>query len=131
MDKRIEMELMNDEEKQAIEMMEIIVDECKLENKREGYEGTYYDGDTPIPYKEYEIILNLSTKLQKENKELKSKTQIISPLYVKENYIPKLKIQELINKLEKDIENTKNKLNNGYCDYIRKARLKAFINKMN
>ena len=45
--------------------------------------------------------------------------------------LSELKIQELINKLEKDIENTKNKLNNEYCDYIKKARLKAFITKMN
>ena len=58
---------MSEEEKKAIEIIEIIVDECKLENKRKGYEGTYYDGDTPIPYKEYEIVLNLITKLQKEN----------------------------------------------------------------
>ena len=60
-----------EEEKKAIEMIEIIVDECKLENKRKGYEGVYYDGDTPIPYKEYEIVLNLITKLQKENEKLK------------------------------------------------------------
>lgn len=50
---------------------------------------------------------------------------------IKENYISKEEIQKLINKLEKDIENTKNKLNNECCDYIRKARLKAFITKMN
>ncbi len=61
--------MLSEEEKKAIKMIEIIVDECKLENKRKGYEGTYYDGDTPIPYKEYEIILNLITKLQKENEE--------------------------------------------------------------
>ena len=54
--------MLSEEEKKAIKMMEIIVDECKLENKRKGYEGTYYDGDTPIPYKEYETVLNLVTK---------------------------------------------------------------------
>lgn len=63
--------MLSEEEKKAIEMIEIIVDECKLENKRKGYEGVYYDGDTPIPYKEYEIVLNLITKLQKENEILK------------------------------------------------------------
>ena len=62
---------MSEEEKKAIEIIEIIVDECKLENKRKGYEGTYYDGDTPIPYKEYGIILNLITKLQKEIQDYK------------------------------------------------------------
>ena len=58
--------MLSEEEKKAIKMMEIIVDECKLENKRKGYEGTYYDGDIPIPYKEYETVLNLVTKSEKE-----------------------------------------------------------------
>ena len=58
--------MLSEEEKKAIRMMEIIVDECKLENKRKGYEGTYYDGDTAIPYKEYETVLNLVTKLEEE-----------------------------------------------------------------
>ena len=66
---------MSEEEKKAIEMIEIIVDECKLENKRKGYEGTYYDGDTPIPYKEYGIISNLITKLQKEVEHQKEKRE--------------------------------------------------------
>ena len=57
---------MTKEQEEAIKMIEIIVDECKLENKRKGYEGTYYDGDTPIPYKEYEIILNMLKAKDKE-----------------------------------------------------------------
>ena len=65
--------MLTEKEKKAIKMMEIIVDECELDNKRNGYEGTYYDGDTPIPYKEYKTILNLITKLQKENEELSEK----------------------------------------------------------
>lgn len=67
--------MLSEEEKKAIEIIEIIVDECKLENKRKGYEGTYYDGDTPIPYKEYGIILNLITKLQKEVEHQKEKRE--------------------------------------------------------
>ena len=47
-----------------------------------------------------EILLNLLEKQQKEIKELKSKTQIISPLYIKENYISKEAIREKIKELE-------------------------------
>ena len=54
-----------------------------------------------------EIILNLLDKQQKEIdrleleiKDLKSKTQIISPLYVKENYVLKGVIREKIEELK-------------------------------
>ena len=50
--------------------------------------------------KTLKIIINLLEKQQKEIKELKSKTQIISPLYIKENYLPKEAIRKKIKELK-------------------------------
>ena len=97
------------EEKKAIEMIEIIVAECKLENKRKGYEGTYYDDDTPIPYKEYEILLNFITKLQKENE--RNKKLLANNLASNLNESIKAK-----NKAENDLED----LNEGWKIEIEK-----------
>lgn len=65
-----------------------------------------------------EILLNLLEKQQKEIKELKSKTQIISPLYIKENYISK----EAIRKKIKEIEE------NGYWDFLEERDCEKTIN---
>lgn len=62
--------------------------------------------------------LNLLEKQQKEIKELKSKTQIISPLYIKENYISK----EAIRKKIKEIEE------NGYWDFLEERDCEKTIN---
>lgn len=103
---------MSEEEKKAIEMLEIIVDECKLENKRKGYEGTYYDGDTPIPYKEYEIVLKLITRLKKESKD-------------KDN-----KVRKIINRLDNDYKRiTETKSDGKHWDDYSKCRLKAYRTK--
>ena len=46
-------------------------------------------------------------QLEKENKELKEKTQIISPYYVSQNYIPKSKIKEKIKELKTNLSSVK------------------------
>lgn len=60
----------------------------------------------------------LIEKQQKEIEELKSKTQIISPLYIKENYLPK----EAIRKKIKEIEE------NGYWDFLEERDCEKTIN---
>ena len=59
MDKRIGVELMNDEEKQAIEFL----NECVIKK-------ILFEEDFTLH--QINIVLNYITKLQKENKELKS-----------------------------------------------------------
>lgn len=80
-----------EEEKQAIK-------ECESLIKKEYYGDMYFCERRSI-----QIVLNLLEKQQKEIdrleleiKDLKSKTQIISPLYVKENYVLKGVIREKI-----------------------------------
>lgn len=76
MDKRIEMELMNDEEKQAIN---------KMTAKKDLYKGDLID----ISKEEAKIILNLIAKLQKENEELVSDNleyQRIQDIFDKRTY---------------------------------------------
>lgn len=51
-----------------------------------------------------EFLLKLVEKQQKEIKELKSKTQIISPLYIKENYIPKEAIRKKIKEIQIELD---------------------------
>ena len=63
-------------------------------------------------------ILDLLEKQQKEIEELKSKTQIISPLYIKENYLPK----EAIRKKIKEIDE------NGYWDFLEERDCEKTIN---
>lgn len=127
------------EEKKAIKMIEIIVDECKLENKRKGYEGTYYDGDTPIPYKEYEIVLNLIAKLQKENETTIKLNANMSKRHLndifkikklqKENEEKDNKVRKIIKRLDNDILRiSKSKEINRWDDY-RRNRLKAYKTK--
>ncbi len=60
----------------------------------------------------------LIEKQQKEIEELKSKTQIISPLYIKENYLPK----EAIRKKIKEIDE------NGYWDFLEERDCEKTIN---
>ena len=60
----------------------------------------------------------LIKKQQKEIEELKSKTQIISPLYIKENYLPK----EAIRKKIKEIDE------NGYWDFLEERDCEKTIN---
>lgn len=60
----------------------------------------------------------LIEKQQKEIEELKSKTQIISPLYIKENYISK----EAIRKKIKEIDE------NGYWDFLEERDCEKTIN---
>ena len=76
-----------EEEKEAIEVAKEIVDKK-------------YGSIMVFEIRDMEKILNLLDKQQKEIKELKSKTQIISPLYIKENYISKEAIREKIKELE-------------------------------
>lgn len=57
---------------------------------------TFYVGDIIDYYEEYYKQKEIIKELELEIKDLKSKTQIISPLYIKENYISKELIREKI-----------------------------------
>ena len=69
-------------------------------------------------FNNYLTIEEIIDKQQKEIKELKSKTQIISPLYIKENYLPK----EAIRKKIKEIDE------NGYWDFLEERDCEKTIN---
>lgn len=60
---------------------------------------TFYVGDIIDYYEEYYKQKKIIKELELEIKDLKNKTQIISPLYVKENYIFKDKIRKNIKEL--------------------------------
>lgn len=64
-----------------------------------------------VTARQMQIILNLIEKLQKENEELKERirehTLLISPYYVKENFIPVQKVKDKI-KSNKEIINKTN-----------------------
>lgn len=92
-----------EEVKKAIEAMK-----DKLDN----------DDNSWFYYDEIETIFDLLKKQQKEIEELKSKTQIISPLYIKENYLPK----EAIRKKIKEIDE------NGYWDFLEERDCEKTIN---
>ena len=55
-------------------------------------------------FNNYLTIEEIIDKQQKEIKELKSKTQIISPLYIKENYISKEAIREKIEEIQIELD---------------------------
>lgn len=75
---------------------------------------------------DYKRVLKINEVLLKENEELKEKirehTLLISPYYVKENYIPvqkiKDKIEELNRKIDKSIDDSKGGLDE---EFIEKA----------
>lgn len=68
------------------------------ERRKEEPNLLYPDGDEI--YKRYYEQKEIIKELQLNIKDLKSKTQIISPLYVKENYVPKEVIREKIKELK-------------------------------
>lgn len=57
---------MTEQEKKAIKKIDIIAKECELYFEELGYECNLYDGDEPIPVKEYRTLLNLIEKQQKD-----------------------------------------------------------------
>lgn len=61
---------------------------------------TFYVGEIIDYYKEYYKQKEIIKKLELNIKDLKNQTQIISPLYVKENYISKETIKNKIAKLK-------------------------------
>lgn len=75
---------------------------------------------------DYKRVLKINEVLLKENEELKEKirehTLLISPYYVKENYIPvqkiKDKIEELNRKIDKSVDDSKGGLDE---EFIEKA----------
>ena len=86
------------------------------ERRKEEPNLLYPDGDEI--YKRYYEQKEIIKELQLNIKDLKSKTQIISPLYVKENYVPK----EVIRKKIKEIDE------NGYWDFLEKRDCEKTIN---
>lgn len=65
---------------------------------------TFCVGDIIDYYEEYYKQKEIIKELELEIKDLKSKTQIISPLYVKENYISKELIREKIKEIEDSLK---------------------------
>lgn len=76
-------------------------------------------------FNNYLTIEEIIDKQQKEIKELKSKTQIISPLYIKENYISKEAIREKIKELESYIYESKNAPQD-FLQYRVKAKIQGY-----
>ena len=106
-----------EKEKKDIEMCNIFVNQ----NAMISYVGCDEKGNLIFPQcdaKPIQTLLNLIEKQQKEIEELKSKTQIISPLYIKENYISK----EAIRKKIKEIDE------NGYWDFLEERDCEKTIN---
>lgn len=121
---------MNDEEKKAIEELSKKAVFCNYEER---------DYPNMICFKkDMLIVLNLIEKLQKENEELKERirehTLLISPYYVKENFIPIQRIENLIKELKQDDINMTRKYkekNNitGELLGIDKVRVRAYREK--
>lgn len=76
-------------------------------------------------FNNYLTIEEIIDKQQKEIKELKSKTQIISPLYIKENYISKEAIREKIKELQPYIYEGKNAPQD-FLQYRVKAKIQGY-----
>lgn len=72
-------------------------------------------------------------ELQRENEQLKERirehTLLISPYYVKENYIPVQKIKDIINRINYDIKKTKEIISNGRKNDYQIVRLRAMNTK--
>lgn len=131
---------MNEEEKKALKVINArtrrLLDELEIEKED-------MSDEPKIAYLMQEIranktILNLVEKLQKENEELKERirehTLLISPYYVKENFIPIQRIENLIKELKQDDINMTRKYkekNNitGELLGIDKVRVRAYREK--
>ena len=121
---------MNDEEKKAIEELSKKAVFCNYEER---------DYPNMICFKkDMLIVLNLIEELQKENEELKERirehTLLISPYYVKENFIPVQKIENLIKELGQDDINMTRKYKEkrgitGELLGIDKVRVRAYREK--
>lgn len=111
-------------------------------DKLENYKGSYKMGY--FYYKDIqqaiERVLSDYTRLQKENEELKERikehTLLISPYYVKENFIPIQKVKDIIDRIDYDIKKTKeiiSKNTNIYASYRKNdyqiVRLRAMNTK--
>ena len=90
-----------------------------------GLVPTFYVGDIIDYYVEYYKQKEIIKELQLNIKDLKSKTQIISPLYVKENYVPKEVIREKIKELERYIYTGKNAPQD-FLQYRVKAKIQGY-----
>lgn len=110
---------MNEEEKKAIcELKQYITKRKKVYTKLDRHDKAINNLLNLIKklykenkeYKEYyEVDERIIHNLQKENEELKERirehTLLISPYYVKENYIPVQKVKDKIEELKKDETN--------------------------
>lgn len=123
------------------------------EEEKRKYEAFQYwiqtnteKGVTTIPDTLCLFVVNLIKSLQKENEKLKNKLldtlegqKVIkeeTPQYIKENYIPKQKLKDIIDRIDYDIKKTKEiilKNTNIYASYRKNdyqiVRLKAMNTK--
>lgn len=121
---------MSEEEKEAIKELSKKAVFCNYEER---------DYPNMICFKkDMLIVLNLIEELQKENEELKERirehTLLISPYYVKENFIPVQKIENLIKELGQDDINMTRKYKEkrgitGELLGIDKVRVRAYREK--
>lgn len=123
------------------------------EEEKRKYEAFQYwiqtnteKGVTTIPDTLCLFVVNLIKSLQKENEKLKNKLldtlegqKVIkeeTPQYIKENYIPKQKLKDIIDRIDYDIKKTKeiiSKNTNIYASYRKNdyqiVRLRAMNTK--
>lgn len=96
-------------------------------------------GVTTIPDNLCLFVVNLIKSLQKENEKLKNKLldtlegqKVIkeeTPQYIKENYILKSKLKDIIDRIDYDIKKTKEIISNGRRNDYQTVRLRAMNTK--
>ena len=88
--------MLSEEEKQAINRLKLLNREL------------YIDNCSLVNVNDFSTVLNLIAKLQKENEELKQENRRIkffsNNLFI-DDYIPKIEIKDLMEKLNKEIRN--------------------------
>ena len=124
-----------------IEILEEMIENANIENMdmNNCFVGEHIEAIEHI-LSDYKRVLEINEVLLKENEELKERirehTLLISPYYVKENFISVQKVKDIIDRIDYDIKKTKeiiSKNTNIYASYRRNdyqiVRLRAMNTK--
>lgn len=124
-----------------IEILEEMIENANIENMdmNNCFGGEHIEAIEHI-LSDYKRVLEINEVLLKENEELKERirehTLLISPYYVKENFISVQKVKDIIDRIDYDIKKTKeiiSKNTNIYASYRRNdyqiVRLRAMNTK--